>query len=218
MGNYRLDLVTAPITEPVTITEVKGALRIDHNTDDTLIGFLITTARSNAEAYTRRAFMTQTWKMYMDSFSGYSQAYPWWSGSNGAMSSLSFDIPNNIEVPMAPLQTVTHMKTYDDSDAATTFSAASYFVGAYNGDFAQPGSITLRTSDSWPVVYRVKDGIEVQFVAGYGDSAQDVPQMIRMAIQEEAAFLYNNRGSCDGSMVSSGIAKKMLSQFRIIKL
>ena len=218
MGNYRLDLVTAPITEPVTIAEVKGSLRVDHNTDNTLIGSLISAARTNAEAYTRRAFMTQTWKMYMDSFSKYSQAYPWWSGPNGATSILSPDTSNHIEIPLAPLQSVTSLKTYDDDDVATTFSSTKYFKRTYSGDFANPGSLTLRNSSSWDTVTRVRDGIELQFVAGYGDESCDVPQQIRMAIQEEAAFLYNNRGSCESALVKSGVARTLLSPFRIMKL
>lgn len=226
MHNYQLDLVTAPAIEPITVAEVKNALRIDHTEDDTLIGFLITAARTSAEAYTRRAFITQTWKMFMDSFSPYryGNGYGYGSG-NYYFNSGTFNLPvtalniiTSIEIPKPLLQSITHLKTYDDDDVATTFSASSYYVSKYTGDFGQPGSLTLRQGVSWPTFTRVKDGIEIQFVAGYGTNATDVPQQIRMAIQEETAFLYQNRSACDGKMVNSGIARSLLSQFRIMKL
>jgi uncharacterized phiE125 gp8 family phage protein len=216
MADYNSSIVTAPATEPVSVAEVKNSLRIDHGEDDALIGALITAARSGAEAYTRRAFITQTWKMYKNGFSDYSEAYPW-RGPYVSITSMA-PAPNNIEIPMAPLQSITHLKTYDDNDVASTFAASNYFVSTYPGDFAQPGSLTLRDSSVWPTVYRVKDGVEIQFVAGYGDNITDVPKQIRMAIQEEAGFLYQNRLTCDGGLVSSGVARSMLSQFRVIKL
>lgn len=215
--DYTLDLVTAPAIEPITVAEVKNVVRVDHTDDDTLIGFLITAARTNAEAFTRRAFITQTWKLFMDNFFGRTN-YPWNSGNYSHHSNIFPGGFDSIEIPMAPLLSVTHLKTYDDADVATTFAASNYFVSVKSGDFVQPGSLTLRESTVWPTVNRVKDGVEIQFVAGYGTSATDVPQQIRMAIQEEAAFLYNNRGSCDAKTVNSGIARTLLTQFRIMKL
>lgn len=216
--DYTLSLVTAPTVEPVTVAEVKNVLRVDHSSDDTLIGYLITAARTSSEAYTRRAFVTQTWKMFMDNFSGYTNGYILGGSGTYDIPLSAFNVRSSIEIPQAPLQSITHLKTYDDDDNATTFDSSNYFVSTKSGDFAQPGSLTLRQSSTFPIVCRVKDGVEIQFVAGYGDAALDVPQQIRMAVQEEAAFLYNNRGSCDGKSVNSGIAKTLLAQFRIMKL
>jgi len=215
--NYSLSLVTAPSKEPIQVNEVKHALRISHSRDDSLIESYITVARINAEAFTRRAFMTQTWQMFMDSFTGYSENYPWWTGPGDNIIRNLIE-PNCIEIPQAPLQSVTHLKTYDDSDLATTFSSSSYYVSTYSGPSARPGSITLRESDTWPTFDRVKDGIEIQFVAGYGSNASDVPRQIRTAIQEEAIFLYNNRGACSGSTVFSPTAKALLSPFKVMKI
>lgn len=208
---YKLDIVTEPVLEPVTVAEVKTALRVDSSDDDTLIGYLITAARQSAESFTKRAFITQTWKMLMDDFCdvndyGYTPAYTLYSNE-----------PSYIEIPLAPLQSITHLKTYDDSDVATTFASSNYYVSTYGGSFARAGTLTLRDASVWPTFERNKDGIEIQFVAGYGTAASDVPQQIRMAVQEQATFLYNNRGSCDGATGLSMVAKQMLNPFRIIK-
>ena len=218
MVSYKLSLITAPAIEPVTVSEVKSALRIENNTvDDTLIGYLITAARSGAEAYTRRAFITQTWGMFKDGFSDYSNNYPWWTNHPDIARS-SEVCSGSIEIPMAPLQSITHLKTYDDTDASTTMSASNYLVSTYAGDYAQPGAITLRQSSSWPTVSRVKDGVEIKFVAGYGTTATSVPAQIRMAIQVEASFLYENRSSCASVSMNSGIAKNLLTPYRVMKL
>ncbi|MCK4385369.1 MAG: phage head-tail connector protein [candidate division Zixibacteria bacterium] len=83
----RLKLKTAPAVEPVTLTEAKNQLRVDGAEDNALITALITTARQLAERDTKRAFITQTWKMYLDS------------------------VPEEIEIPKPPLQSVESIKT-----------------------------------------------------------------------------------------------------------
>lgn len=65
-----LKQITPPQTEPVTLSEVKAHLRIDGSEEDELLSALITTAREMAEEYTRRAFITQTWELALDSASG----------------------------------------------------------------------------------------------------------------------------------------------------
>ena len=59
-------LVTAPAAEPLTLAEAKLHLRVDDTADDALIGALITAARQHAEHDTRRALVTQTWKLALD--------------------------------------------------------------------------------------------------------------------------------------------------------
>jgi len=59
-------LVESPETEPVSLTEAKLHLRVDGSDEDTLISALIVAARQAAESYTRRAFITQTWRYTCD--------------------------------------------------------------------------------------------------------------------------------------------------------
>lgn len=216
MNNYKLSLVTAPATEPVTLTEVKAFLRIDNTNDDTLLTSLISVARTAAENYTRRAFISQTWKMYMDKWDIKSSNI-WWDGVKELPISYVTG-KQDIEIPLAPLISVTHLKTYDDTDAATTFSNSNYFVSVYSGDYAQNGRIVLRDGQAWPTFERPADGIEIQFVAGYGASASNVPYAIKQAILQEVAFIYEHRVSCSGDSVSSDLAKVLLEPFRLLSI
>lgn len=169
-GPLRLSLVTAPTAEPVSVGEAKLHARIDEAADDALVQALIVAAREMCETYTRRAFVTQTWKMFLDAF------------PDGA----------EIELPRAPLIGVTHIKTYDDADAETVFAAAgNYFVDTA----ARPGRIVLRDAASWPSAARVANAIEIQFAAGYGPQPSDVPGQIRQAILMTVAELYEHRNA-----------------------
>jgi len=217
--NYRLSLVTAPASEPVTTAEAKTHMRVDTSTDDTYIGTLVTIARTAAEKYTRRAFINQTWKMFLDPPQVVMRD-EWWSGVRQS-SIRSLSNPESIDLPLAPLVSVTHVKFYDDSDAAVTFDSGNYQVSAYAGETADKGRITLRTGAVWPSVgsagLRNADAMEIQFVAGYGSSGSSVPSQIKQGILAEIAHLYENRGDCSGG-VSSDLARSLLNQFRLIEV
>ena len=179
-----LTLVTAPAAEPVSLAEAKAHLRIDSADDDSLITALISAARQAAESHTRRALITQTWRLTLDRFPAAPQ--PWWGGvREGA------DMPaagSVIELPRPPLVSVTSVTTYDDADNATVASAASYFVDT-DGVL---GRVALRSGKTWPVTLRVAGGVEVLFVAGYG-AASAVPQAIRQGMLMQIGHLYENR-------------------------
>lgn len=55
-------LLTPPLTEPVTLSEMKDYARLSHVADDELLNELIKGAREWCEQYTGRAFISQTWQ------------------------------------------------------------------------------------------------------------------------------------------------------------
>ena len=211
----RLNLVTAPAIEPVSTDEAKAFLRITGSTEDTFIDSLIVVARTAAENYTRRAFIEQTYQLYMDTWPE-GKGEQWWDGVKQLPISHLHGV-RSFEMPKAPLSSITHIKTYDDADTATAFSSSNYYVSAYSGDFAEPGRVTLRDGQSWPTFERNADGIEIQFVAGYGDTMASVPQQIRQGILQEVAYLYEHRMDCEDGLNCS-VARKILEPFRIMKL
>ncbi len=164
----RLKLLTAPGAEPVTVGEAKLHARIDEDADNSLVAALIVAARELCETYTARAFLTQTWQMFLD----------------------AFPCERAIELPKAPLQSIVHVKTYSDADVATTFAASNYFVDTAT----RPGRLVLRTAASWPEAARAANAVEIQFTAGYGDAPANLPLKIRQAVLLAVAHLYEHRG------------------------
>jgi uncharacterized phiE125 gp8 family phage protein len=163
----RLKLKTAPTVEPISLDEAKLHLKVDGADDNALITALITTARQLAERETGRAFITQTWQMYLDA------------------------APAEIEIPKPPLQSVTAITVIDDEGAETVVSDTLYDVDASQNS---PGRVKLKSWCSWPT-HREFASFIIEFKAGYGDAATDVPETLKQGILQLVAHLYENRGA-----------------------
>ena len=96
---------------------------------------------------------------------------------------------NYLTLGKSPAVSVTHVKTYDDSDNATTMENTKYYVDSGR----EPARIVLRTGESFPTALRVANAIEVEYVAGYS-SIYSIPEPIRMGILQHIAHLYEHRG------------------------
>ena len=59
-------LIEEPAAEPLTLAEAKAFLRIEHAADDDLIGALVKAARCAIEAASRRALITQGFRIALD--------------------------------------------------------------------------------------------------------------------------------------------------------
>lgn len=167
----KLELIAAPLVEPVSLAEAKDHLRVEITDDDTLISTLITAARRYGEKIQARAYITQTWDWFIDEFP-----------------KLPFD------VPLPPLQSITSIKYYDEDDVEFTFNSAKYFVDSKG--FL--GRITLNSGESWPsTTIRPINGVVIRFIAGYGTASTDVPEEILTALKLIIAHYYENRQITD---------------------
>lgn len=172
-----LKIKTSPSLEPVTLTETKGLLRIDDSNDDNLISSMITAIRQRAEEWTGRSFLTQTWILWLDQF-------PLRSGSQ-------FNKLNErvIVIPRPPIQSVVFIKTYDKDNISSVFDGNQYFVDTAT----TPGRIALNENSSWPTGLRKFSAVEVEFIAGYGSSASDVPEGIKQGMLQWIKLLFANK-------------------------
>ncbi len=207
-----LELVTAPAAPVLTTSEAKSYLRVDSSTDDTLIDSLVAAATYKVEFYLNKKLITQTWKMWLDAFP-YKEKNIWWDGwQEGSITQLAGYAPY-LELPLGPLQSITHFKTYDDADTAATWSSAEYFVDTKKGH----GRVYVRDGYSWPSVdLRIANAIEIQFVVGYGTASSNIPAPILSAVREMLAVLYDCRGASEIDMPYT--AKAMLDPYRFINL
>ena len=181
---------TQPAVEPVTAAELDTHLRGDGvlaANEGNLLETLITAAREYVEEFTRRALITQTWTLVMDHWPKSPRELGWWDGVREG--SLTESASASVELPMSPLQSVTSITTYSQDNSSTVFASNNYFLDTN----ATPGQVILNTGTVWPIFTRTRNGIEIVYVAGYGDEATDVPGALRIAIRQLAAHWYENR-------------------------
>lgn len=144
-----LVLITAPAEEPVTLSEAKLHLRVDHSADDTLITALIVAAREQAEHKTGRVLVTQTWEQVLDAFPA---------------DEMRLDVP--------PVQSITSVKYLDEAGDEQTLDGAAYSLDAAK----LPG--WLFPASEWPATYDGANAVRVRMVCGYG-AASAVPATIK---------------------------------------
>jgi len=183
-----LKLKTPPAVEPLTLTEVKLHLRLDSGTaEDTLLTGLIKVAREYCETFQRRAYITQTWRYWLDKWPDPISALHLYSSVKVNMPHLA---PTDIKIPLPQLQSVTAITYYDTPDAPSTMAASDYFVDTVSA----PGRVVLTYGKFWPsITLRPANGICIEFVAGYGDSADLVPQSAKQAMLLLIGQWYENR-------------------------
>ena len=164
--------VTAPAVEPLSLSECKLFLRVDHTSDDTLIASMLVSARMWVETYTRRALCTQTVDL----------KYAGWPVQYAAL-----------VVPYAPLQSVTSISYIDQDEATQVLTASDYVVRTQSGPRAGRGTIEIADGVTLPTLSTQPDRpVTVRAVVGYG-SAPQVPDGIKSAIYLLLGDLYEQR-------------------------
>lgn len=208
-------LASAPATEPVTAAELRTAL-VETSTalPDTEAELLIEEARALIEENTGLALVTQSWTLALDRWPN-KVSGEWWDGiRDGAMSELHGGTADVI-LPRYPLQSITSCNVYDEGGTAAAVTVASVFdVDTYR----RPGRMTLKRGATWPVALRASNAIVIEYVAGYGDNASDVPAPLRRAVKSAAGYLYTHRGDdCTPADALAGVAG-ILAQYRVVRL
>lgn len=160
-----LKLITPPASEPVDATYCKLHMRQSDTSLDTLIGYYITAARMDAELYSNRAMITQTWELILDDlFNGW------------------------IELPRPPLVSVTSITLNTDSGSSQAMDLADFVIDTAS----EPGRICLKEDEYWPnVELQELGGVTIRYVAGY-TSASAIPANERLAVAVGVAHLFDN--------------------------
>lgn len=165
-----LVLKTPPIVEPLTLSEVKGFLRLDEGLieDDDYISVLIKVAREYCEEFQNRALITQTWQISFD----------YWP-----------DLI--IEIPKGNLQGINSI-TYKNSEGeVTTLEENQHYVVSTRGVL---GRISPPYAQPWPpFVPFPLDAVVIEFTCGYGDTADKVPERVKQAMKLLISHWYEQR-------------------------
>lgn len=190
-------IIEQPAVEPISLAEAKSHLREDGDEQDSLIQMFITAARQQAEMITRRALVTQQWKMVIDRFpspemnvSSANWYGPQWGISPGPLSTYVPDNKTGYEIflPLPPLQSVESIVYIDQLGEPQTLPNTEYKVDA----FSEPARIVPAFGKGWPATRNEIAAVEVNFTAGYGN-ADDVPAGIKSWMLMRIGALYENR-------------------------
>ncbi|HUG63053.1 MAG TPA: head-tail connector protein [Methylomirabilota bacterium] len=183
-----LVLIAAPAVEPISLADLKARLSIDHDLADSLLTTLIAAARAAVERMTRRPMTTQTLRYTLD------RAPP------GGL----------VRLPVAPVQTVSAVRVADATGALIPWP------GALQLDLAgEPARLLFAGAVPLPGV--PIGGIEIDIVAGYGPTADAVPEPLRQAVAMLAAHWYANRGDAPSGPVPDEVTA-LTAGFRLLRL
>jgi len=173
------NVVVAAATLPVTLTEAKQTLLVDHTADDDLITQLIEAATREVETLTARSLVTQTREMVLTAWPGGWTAGRRWVG-----------IPTTaILLEHPPVTSITSIKYVTDAGVEVTMTSAEYeLISDVTPPYVWPGQDDLWPSDS----LRSAAPIRVRYVAGYGAAAA-VPSDFKRLILGLVVVDYENR-------------------------
>lgn len=229
-----IQIVATPAAEPVSLIEAKAHLRVDFTDDDLLIGALLTAARQHAETITRRALVTQQWKMTADQFpapgmniSSANWYGPQWGTSPGPLSVARVDgrSGNEIYLPFPPLQTVDSIKYIDQDGVQQTLVSTEYKVDTAS----EPARIVPAYGKAWPATRNEINAVEVTFTCGYGAlntatppvwAPAAVPEGIKSWMKIRIGSMYEHRAEVEmvqrAKMEVMPFVDGLLDPFRVV--
>lgn len=161
-----LTLMSGPAEEPVTVSEAKAHLRLDGSAEDILIASLILTSRLHVEAALGLALITQEWRLTLDR---------WPEGGD-------------VRFPLRPIQSITSVTVTAADGTPSVVPSENYVL---DGQARRPRLVPR--DGKWAAPGLPANGIEIQFAAGIGDDAEDVPRPIRHAVLMLVAHWYEHR-------------------------
>jgi uncharacterized phiE125 gp8 family phage protein len=184
-----LTLLAAPAVEPVTLADLKARLSIDHALSDPLLTSLIVTARATVERLSQRRMTSQTVRITLDRL------------PPGGL----------LAIPVAPVQTVLNLRV---ANAAGVFAEVpgDLLVLDLSGE---PARLQLRGPIPQPGL--PIGGISLDVVAGYGPTADAVPEPLRQAVALLAAHWFAHRGDTAGDGPPPEVAA-LAAPFRRVRL
>ena len=171
-------LLAGAAQEPVSLGQAKAFLKVDDVAEDALITTLIGAARLHVEGVTGRTLLAQSWRAVLD------------------------DWPANgwVKLPVGPLISVTAITAYDGDGEAHALALEQFL--------SEPDRLIVPQSVAGMPVLQERQGIEVDFVAGFGSEPEDVPADIRQALLALVSYWFEHRDAVivagSGSVVPTG--------------
>lgn len=189
----RIKIITGPQSEPITAAEIMPRIGVDAEHVGTLdIDAMIASARRWVEDYLERALISQTLELALDAFT----AAP-------------------VDLPRAPVQSITSVKYTDTAGVEQTVSDADYVLD----DYGDNHRLLLAHDAAWPAARDQANAVRIRYVAGYGATGAAVPAPIVNAITLIVGQAYRAQPGLETGLYPASIpnaAKELLAPFRLL--
>lgn len=189
---HRPVLVTPPAIQPVTLTDAKLHLRVDHNDENTQIEGLIRAATEHLDGWTGilgRCLAEQVWRQDHDRFA------------------------RQMLIPLGPVIAVQSITWRDPAGQLSTVPS-----GSYDLRIDEPGNAVIRFDANYvfPANLHESRAVAITFKAGYptnpgSPETSTVPDPLKVAILLLVGHWYQNREAVSaGAMASLPFAVEAL--------
>lgn len=178
----RVRTIIAPTVEPVSLSDAKVHLRVDHADEDALISACIKAAREQAETITGRTLITTTLLLTLDA----------WPDSVA------------IELPRGPVQSVSAVAYVDVDGTVQTLLGTAYALDNAGDD--SPHYLLPAYGTAWPAARDTANAVTVTYVAGYGAAGSSVPGPVRQWLLLALGEMYAHREATVTGTISTRLA------------
>lgn len=158
--------LASPLAEPLTLAEVKAHLRIDGSTDDDYLAGLVRVARDHLERATGLCLIRRRLRLALESVC-----------EDGV-----------IQILKGPVQSLEKMTLYDGAGSPSDYPVRGL-------SFDRDGPPTRLVLPPGFDGARARNGLEIDFTAGFGDAGTDVPDSLRRALLLHVAVMFDYRGA-----------------------
>ena len=188
-----------PDVPAAALSDLKAQLRLDTDDEDSYLTGLLLTASAYASGYLAQSLITTEIRRQYDMASSGPQLQPVRLGRNV------------IYLPLGPVASVDSVEVLDRDGDATEIEASEYTLDTDS----QPARIYLHEHHTGREIAFLR----IDYTAGYGASAEDVPRLIQHGILMHAAYLYEHRGDCDAesAAMKSG-ALDTYRSYRVVRV
>lgn len=153
----------------VAFAKTNFSAGVDADDEEAYLTFLIKAATEVVEAYTSQSLITKTFRAVWEEWP---------------------EEEDEIELPIGPVISVESVKYYDTNGVLTTFSGMTLDAE----DQTLPATLHLNYGETFPSLeLERQNAVQVEFTAGYGNSASDVPARIKQCVLFLVAHWYANR-------------------------
>lgn len=203
-----LHVVTTPAQPPLDWdAQVKGHLRLDSDEEQQrVMSTLVPAADAVARGATNLSLINRTLKLTLDAFPVDGKA---------------------LELPRAPLKSVTHVKYVDGNGVQQTWDASQYVASGKVADYPPaddsppaPGKIYPAYGKTWPTTRYQRDAVEIQWDAGYGSSYDLIPALLASGMLLIVGELFERRENAIAGTIIAEVplaAQRLFAQFRVPK-